>query len=252
MKTVLEWNGGIYETDLEAPLDIGLALKPGLENPNCFYAPPFEVAAVEAGDFVGDTRKGGVVNFFNVRLNPHGNGTHTECMGHISLERQSINASLRVFHYFARLISVYPMKMENGDRVIQKDQLVSILSPEVDTPAIIIRTLPNDHYKSTTNYSGANPPYFSECAIDYLVEKNCQHLLVDLPSVDREEDEGKLLAHKAFWKFNKEQRLSATITELIYVPETIKDGLYLLNIQIAAFELDASPSKPILYELKEL
>ncbi len=252
MKAKLDWQGCDYQVDFNQPLNIGLALVPGLDNPNCFYAPPFEASPLKAGDFVGDTRKGGVVNFFNVRLNPHGNGTHTECMGHISVERQSINASLPVFHYFARVISIYPQKVENGDRIIQKEQLESFLSSEVETPAIVIRTLPNDHFKAKTNYSGANPPYFSAEAIDYLVDRKCEHLLVDLPSVDREEDEGKLLAHKAFWKYDGDQRLQATITELIYVPSSIEDGLYLLNLQIAAFELDATPSKPILYELKEL
>jgi arylformamidase len=36
---------------------------------------------------------------------------------------------------------------------------------------------------------------------------------------------------------------------MIYVPNSIFDGTYLLNIQIASFENDASPSKPVLYML---
>ena len=44
-------------------------------------------------------------------------------------------------------------------------------------------------------------------------------------------------------------RDECTITELIYVPNEIKDGLYLLQIQIASLEIDASPSKPVLYEI---
>jgi hypothetical protein len=39
---------------------------------------------------------------------------------------------------------------------------------------------------------------------------------------------------------------------MIYVPENIEDGIYLLNIQIASFETDASPSKPILYEIQAI
>jgi len=57
------------------------------------------------------------------------------------------------------------------------------------------------------------------------------------------------LAHRAFWQFPDAIRDTATITELVYVPDSIADGLYLLNIQIASFELDASPSKPVLYRL---
>ncbi len=44
-----------------------------------------------------------------------------------------------------------------------------------------------------------------------------KHLLIDLPSVDKENDQGKLLAHKAFWDYNGEQRMDATITEFVYI-----------------------------------
>ena len=36
---------------------------------------------------------------------------------------------------------------------------------------------------------------------------------------------------------------------MIYVPNDIDDGMYLLNLQIASFENDASPSKPVLYRV---
>jgi hypothetical protein len=73
----------------------------------------------------------------------------------------------------------------------------------------------------------------------FLRESGIQHLLIDLPSVDKEKDEGKLLAHKAFWNvtdvndLNLDARLEATITEMIYVPDNVADGSYLLNLQIA-------------------
>ena len=78
-----------------------------------------------------------------------------------------------------------------------------------------------------------------------------KHLLIDLPSVDKEKDDGALLAHKAFWNIPKAPRLDATITEFIYVPDTIEDGTYLLNLMIAPFHNDATPSKPILYKIHE-
>lgn len=36
--------------------------------------------------------------------------------------------------------------------------------------------------------------------MEFIVQKGFKHILVDFPSVDREEDEGRLLAHRAFWK----------------------------------------------------
>ncbi len=73
--------------------------------------------------------------------------------------------------------------------------------------------------------------------------------------MDKEHDEGKLLAHKAFWNvkdvndLNADARLESTITEMIFVSNEVQDGSYLLNLQIASFENDASPSKPILYKI---
>ena len=87
----------------------------------------------------------------------------------------------------------------------------------------------------------------------YLRDNGISHLLIDLPSVDKEKDEGKLLAHKTFWNvtntdvLNVEARKDATITEMIYVADAVADGSYLLNLQIASFENDATPSKPVLY-----
>ncbi len=237
-----------YQVDFKAPIDISMPLNEGLDNANCFYAPPVQFVPVRAGDFVGSTQEGGLVNFKNVQFNPHGNGTHTECVGHIATKQYSINQTLKRFVFPAWLTTVYPLKTENGDRVITKEQLEGSL-PDRLPEALIIRTMPNDALKLKTNHSGANPPYIHHEAIRYLVERGVYHLLVDLPSVDREQDDGKLLAHRAFWQYPDAVREEATITELVYVPNEVTDGLYLLNIQIASFELDASPSKPVLYEL---
>ncbi|MEM7102140.1 MAG: cyclase family protein [Bacteroidota bacterium] len=247
MEIKLTLDGNEYTCDLSNPLDISIPVRDGLQNVNCFYAPPVEFSPVLAGNFIGDTRQGGVVNFFNIKINPHGNGTHTECVGHITKERYYINECLDRYIFPATVISVWPTKNGNGDRVITKDQVEALF--DGGTPALVIRTLPNDELKKEINYSGANPPYLDVEATAYLVRKGVDHLLIDLPSVDREEDEGALASHKAFWNYEGSLRTNCTISELIFVPEMIKDGIYLLNIQIASLELDVSPSKPILYAL---
>ncbi|MGB0863843.1 MAG: cyclase family protein [Saprospiraceae bacterium] len=248
MKISINFNNNPFSADLNQPIDISIPLKEGMETVNCFWATYMDVAPVRMGSFVGSTQEGGAVNFKTVKFTPHGNGTHTECVGHISKEVYTINQSLKQFHFVSQLISIYPQKQENGDRVITKEQLEGELIEGIQ--AIVIRTQPNDDLKLQTNYSGTNPPFIHHEAIEYLVKHGIEHLLLDLPSVDREEDDGKLLAHKAFWKYPENIRTNATITELIYVDNRVKDGLYLLNIQIASFELDASPSKPVLYKLK--
>lgn len=252
MTTTITQNGKTYTADLRHPIDISIPLRAGTGQPNCFWAPPMEVKPVRAGDFVGSTAEGGPVNFMNVQINPHGNGTHTECVGHISTEQYTINQCLREFHFFAKLVTLYPVKQANGERVILPEQMEEIITPH-ETEALILRTMPNDERKLTTNYSGSNPPYLDHRAVEYLVGCGVEHLLLDLPSVDREEDGGKLLSHRAFWNYGGKKdsiRQNCTITEMIYAPNEIQDGLFLLNLQAASFEIDASPSKPVIYKLK--
>lgn len=251
MKTKLEWKGRSYSCDLSQHFDISIPLFEGEKGVNCFYAPFYETAPVRAGDFVGSTEEGGAVNFRNIRINPHGNGTHTECVGHISKASYSLLDCLTQFHFPARLISLYPKKRENGDRVIMLDQILESLEGKTTYPALIIRTLPNEKsFKWHANYSGTNPPYLDHKALEWMAtQASIDHILVDLPSVDREEDGGKLLGHKAFWQYPDNVRTNSTITELIYVNNSIPDGLYLLNIQVGSFQIDVSPSKPVLYRL---
>ena len=237
-----------YKADFSAPIDISIPLTTEGEAVNAFFAPRFEVAPVVTNSFTGSVEKGGAVNFQNMKLNPHGNGTHTECVGHIMAEKVTINQCLRNFFFIAEVISLFPMKQENGDEIILRGPIENKLSGK-ECDALIIRTLPNDSFKLKKNYSGKNPAYLHHHAAEFLAGIGVKHLLVDLPSVDREEDEGKLLSHKRFWRYPEDIRKDATITELVFVPDAAADGTYLLNLQIASFELDASPSKPVLYAL---
>ena len=237
--------------DLNQPLDISITLRFDGVAPNCFYAPLAEASPVVAGDFVGSTAQGGLVNFMNIRLNPHGNGTHTECVGHIAREPFYLSDCLQRFHFAARLVSIYPQHQDDGDRLITRDQLAAVLRPG-EVAAVVIRTLPNDAEKKSRNYSGTNPPYLQHAAAQLLVDYGVDHLLLDLPSVDPEEDAGQLLAHHAFWQYPYATRTSATISELVYVPAAVADGRYCLQLQVTSMVLDVSPSKPVLYELVEV
>lgn len=249
-----------FEIDLSNPIDISIPLTNTDENPIAWYIEKPSIEPVIFGDWIGKVSEGkSSTNFNNIFFNPHGHGTHTECLGHITNDFYSINQSLKQFFFFAKLITVEPKKF-GEDYVITKEQVQKALS--ASTPlsmtkleAIIIRTLPNQKEKKSRKYSNTNPPYLSEDAAIFIRESEIQHLLIDLPSVDREHDEGKLLAHKAFWNvkdthnLNPDARFNATITEMIYVSDEIEDGNYILNLQIASFENDASPSKPILYKI---
>lgn len=248
-----------FEIDLSKPIDISIPLTNTDENPIAWYIEKPEIEPVVFGDWIGKVSEGkSSTNFNNIFFNPHGHGTHTECLGHITNDFYSINQSLKQFFFFAKLITVEPEKI-GDDFVITREQVQNALkastSLSMTNEALIIRTLPNQKEKKSRKYSNTNPPYLSEDAAIFIRESEIQHLLIDLPSVDKEHDEGKLLAHKAFWnvkdthQLNSDARLNATITEMIYVPDEIKDGNYILNLQIASFENDASPSKPLLFKI---
>jgi kynurenine formamidase len=243
-----------FEIDLSKPIDISIPLTNTDENPIAWYIEKPVIEPVVFGDWIGKVSEGkSSTNFNNIFFNPHGHGTHTECLGHITREFYSINQSLKTFFFLAELVSVEP-EVQGEDLVITKEHILTSLNGTIPE-AIIIRTKPNLKSKKAAKYSNTNPPYLSEDAAIFIRESGIQHLLIDLPSVDKEHDEGKLLAHKALWNvkdvnnLNADARLNATITEMIYVDDEIKDGKYILNLQIASFENDASPSKPILYKI---
>lgn len=250
MKIIIEHGLGNFRADLSQPLDISLPLKDGSENVNAWYVPPPSITPVTDGDFIGSVQAGSSTNFNNIFFNPHAHGTHTECVGHISREFYSVNRELTTFFFLARVITTEP-EARGEDRVITRDYLAAGWGDSI-AEAIVIRTLPNDTSKTTRQYSHSNPPYLEEAAAIWMAEKGIKHLLIDLPSVDKEKDEGKLMAHKAFWNYPDNPRHGATITEFIYVPDEVEDGLYLLNLQIASFDNDASPSKPVLYRIEEV
>ena len=248
MFTTINHKGKIYKADLSLPIDISISLRAGEKNVNAWNAEPVKIEPVRVGDWVGEVSLGGSVNFRNIAFNPHGNGTHTECVGHISKENFSVNQGLKKFFFIAEVISILPDELLNGDHVITAEHIKNCLEDK-HPEALVIRTISNPPSKVDMQYSGTNPPYLTEDAMRLIVSLGIEHFLIDLPSVDREKDEGKLTAHHIFWDYPNNPQLHKTITELIYVPNDVLDGSYLLNLQIASFENDATPSKPVLYKI---
>lgn len=231
--------------DFKNGIDISIAYRTEKDATAAWYVSPIKIEPVRMGGFVGSVKAGGSVNFVDITLNPHGNGTHTECVGHIAPEFFSVNRHLKRWMFDAVLITVEPQKAGN-DLVITSDQITTALNGKIPE-ALVIRTLPNDAAKLHRNYSNTNPPYLDAAAARWMCENGIDHLLLDLPSVDREEDGGALAAHRAFWNYPAMPRMHATITELIYVPDEVRDGEYLLNLQVAPIESDAAPSRPVLF-----
>jgi kynurenine formamidase len=276
MKLTLEKDGRRYSFQTEKGKDISIALTPN--GPRAWYVDPMRIEPVRTEQFLGSVAEGGAVNFRDVYFNPHGHGTHTENVGHIVDTDFPVVNSIGSSHFMAKLITVELMKQdamqdamqdsskdvsqdaqqdstkdvsqdaEQGDWVVNEESLMGI---DLNVEALIIRTEPNDHSKTKRQYSGTNFPYLTIGAMQRIVDAGVQHLLVDLPSVDREEDGGALAAHHLFWNVPAEPNFQKTITELIYVPSEISDGNYILNLQVSNFANDAAPSRPMLFDLTE-
>lgn len=258
-------------------IDISIAQRFDAAQPNAFGLPDADCSVVRGEGYALSVAEGGAVNCSTLTITPHANGTHTESVAHITHDGPNVLDALRRSLHLARLITVplipredapnerYIGRSEPHDRVISAETLRTRLPrieagvPEEDRPsAVVIRTLPNPPIKATRRWATTNPPYFTEDAMVLLRERGYQHLLVDLPSVDREQDDGAAAAHRAWWGLPPigtaagEQPSLRTITEMIRVADEIPDGLFLLELQIAPFALDAAPSRPRLIPLRRL
>jgi kynurenine formamidase len=252
--------------DLTQPVDLSIALDFHGAQPRHFAAPAASATALQVGDFTGAVSAGASCNCEVVTLVPHCNGTHTECVGHLTREALDAWRVVPAGLLPAILVSVTPeaAALEGSDPVAAgNDRLVTRRALErawqrapFEPRALIIRTLPNSETKRIRDYSGTTPPYLSREAAELLVERGILHLVVDLPSLDREHDSGRLTAHRLFFgllpgvgELAAAARPDATVTELAYVPDAAADGAYLLELQVPALGGDAVPSRPLLYAL---
>ena len=241
-----------YFFESSTPHDISIPLDFKGEQPHAFHLPRAESHPFEAGGFVGDTRQGGGCNCETITFNPHGNGTHTECVGHVSDQRHPVASFLPTGLIPATLVTVAVTPAGPETEGAREGDMV-IARAELERAVASLGEIPNGPAKLTAEYSGTNPPYVSREAMRFIRELGVDHLLVDLPSVDRESDDGALAAHRIFWEADPLDHDipgvpgRRTITEMIYAEEAIPDGIYMLDLQIPNFLLDAAPSRPLIH-----
>lgn len=273
MSTYVEFDGNTFELELSQAHSIAIPLKFNGEQPNHFGAKKASKSTLIAGEFVGDTVKGGSCNVNELSLNPHCNGTHTETVQHIVDQEVHIGESLTSSLTSCYILSVEPISadacqesysstLEASDKVITRAALEQQLSQQdLDLlGAVVIRTLPNASSKRQQVYDTEHqPPFFTSEAIEWLSLSNIHHLLVDFPSIDKMYDQGLLSNHHTFWnvpqgshQLTETTLVHRTVTEMVYVDDDITDGLYWLSLQLPHLELDAAPSRPVIYPLTDI
>jgi arylformamidase len=237
----------------------------------CFGAPAATSVPLEVGDFTGRVVRGASCNCSTVTLTPHANGTHTESVGHLTVERVDVHSLVPQRLLLAALVTVEPelaadSRESSEPRPADVDLLITRarleeawpapLAPRVNARAVVIRTQPNEPHKFTEDYRAA-APFLSAQAAACLVERGIEHLVLDVPSADRSSDGGVLTAHRLFFglpsgstQLSQAQRPGCTITELAYIGAAVTDGWYLLALQAPAIAGDAVPSRPVLYPIR--
>jgi arylformamidase len=262
----VEIAGARWRVDLARPHRLAIPLRPGAAQPSCFAAPPARAVALHVGNFTGSVSTGASCNCSTLELTPHCNGTHTECVGHLTQEAVDVCDTLPHALLPALLVTLTPEAAPGsepceppalaGDALITRAALLHSwpLQPTPAPRALIIRTRPNGPDKCTRNYKLHPAPYLTPAAARLLVERGIEHLVLDVPSADRADDGGHLSAHRLFFglppashSLAQARRAQCTITELAYVPDAIVDGSWLLALQVPRIAGDALPSQPMLY-----
>ncbi|WP_170246303.1 cyclase family protein [Colwellia hornerae] len=290
----VELNDTRYQINIENSWSLAIAVNfnQATQQPNHFSAKAALASPMQAGSFIGDTQQGGSCNVNELTINPHCNGTHTESIAHIchyAMNTPKENDTELATHHDEKraltlaqlnipalmpcaVISITPELALKSDEHYRPDfyPADAIISRTLlkkacryynneQLQALVIRTLPNDKSKCQQAYSPDNQPaFFSREAILYLNERGVEHLVVDLPSIDRLHDEGLMTCHHLFWQvaqgshqMNNDSLTNKTITEMAFIDNDIADGFYFINIQSPAFHNDAAPSRPVIFAAKE-
>jgi len=257
---------------------LATAPMPTRAQPRHFDAPAATSRPYAVPGFSGSVATGASCNCDVITVIPHCNGTHTEGVGHLTREPFDTYRLVPAGLTEALLLTVAPTAAARepgestepapraGDRLITRRALETAWGPYADrantTPlALVIRTRHEvyiQHEAHTRHGAAAPAPYLTREAALLLVERGIEHLVIDLPSIDREHDEGRLTVHRIFFglpansrELAQATRRQATVTEFADIPEELADGSYLLAIQVPAWRGDAVPSRPLLYPIQQ-
>jgi kynurenine formamidase len=234
------------QVDLNQAIDISIPINKD-NNVNCYHLDNPSFSYFENEFFSGNLAKGGSVNCEKISFYPHASGTHTECALHVAQVDFDMRHVQIPALQMAQVISVKPLEI-NNDKVISEDCLKDI-QIHSDIDVLLIRTQPNPQEKLNKNYSDTNPPYFEPAFSNYLKTLGIKHIITDLPSIDKESDNGALAAHKNWFLDGGEAKVKRTITELVFIPSDLSDNLYAINMQVPAIQTDAVPSRILLHPI---
>ncbi len=252
--------GAVWECDLGRPICLAVPTSFEGEGLRCFGAPAASAHPLSVPGFTGRVELGGSCNCSTLTLTPHCNGTHTECAGHLTVQRLDAFRVVPAGPIPALLVTT------PGRSAVTAQDLERAWSAAaragLPPRALVVRTsradgAPSDPQTRLRELGSGSAGYLEPEAAGWLVERGIEHLVVDLPSIDPMKDGGRLAAHRAFFGLPPGSsdlalaaRAGCTITELACVPDAAADGEYLLELQTPALAGDAVPSRPLLFAVE--
>ncbi|MFC2155259.1 cyclase family protein [Acidobacteriota bacterium] len=221
---------------------------PETKSVNGFYLPRIESTTFQYKDqFVGDVQKGGSCNVDILRYVPHGL-THIETSAHIlSWDERAVTLKdipPQNLCGLVYLMDLTHLEAKPGQSIDRRDIEARIKKITLPITMLALKTraslLPQD-----TDFSGKDYLYLhpeaAQAIHDFKPRLHC--LILDLPSIDRENDGGQLLAHRYFFGLprkahqwvDKEKR---TLVELAWFSD-LKEGYYYAVITPPSFQSNA-------------
>lgn len=250
--------------DLSQPIDLTTPVVPGGAQPDAFGLPRATATPFRAGTFVGDTRQGGPVNCAVLTVAPHGNGTHAESAAHVSHAAPPVDATVSIDHLVATIVTVPLRRLgDTPDAALAADRDDELVLARDDIDRAVARhggfrdalVVRHDGRSALERraWSELSPPYPTDDAMDLLAASSLRMLALDVPSVDRAVDAGRLRNHRVWWGLPGEGhdavplRPERLIVEMAALPDHLDDGVYLLGVAVPHIALDALPARVVVW-----
>jgi hypothetical protein len=233
--------------------------------PRWFDAPAAHSWPHRVGEFSGTVLTGASCNCRNIQLLPHGNGTHSEGVGHLTYDEANVIDVLPKLPMPAVLLRLAALRAgdchetadyapEPNDWLVTQ-QICAAAWPQAPAPRPSVAVLALEPCET------AVPPYLTRECTQWLVDRGIEHLIVELPSIDRLRDAGRLTAHRIFFglpayaatapapRHSDARRPQATVTELAQIPRELTTRSGFVQWLAPAMLGDAVPTQPLWYDL---
>ena len=252
--------------------DAAVRIRPDGASPHAFGLPAArEVPFPIGGGRVLRVEDGASVNCDGLHLHPHGDGCHAESVAHVLpaddaralAGRAMLAATPPLLCGLLLDVATEPLGAtgeryaglhDAADRVLARRALerawqdARAVALDLPVEALLLRVY-RPPLAESFDFSGSAAPYPTAEALDLLVGLGARWLIVDLPSIDREDDGGSTPNHRRWWGLDGGDGHALDgppalrgIVELARFPAALPAGPVAVALGLAPIESDAVPA----------